>query len=208
MTLAREGKQHAWWRSYEVTYEIYLVLEANAVSIGEFKSFVMPGLLQTADYARAGHEGTVPRLGPDQIELQIEAKLTRQRILSQDNPPRFIAVLDEAALHRVVGGRLVMAAQLGKILEMVALPNIVVQVLPYEVGAHPGVESNFTILELPISTPGVMFVEGLAGSIYLTDPMGAESPKRTCELSREVRAVERRRGRCQREARSRDGPGL
>ena len=83
------------------------------------------------------------------------------------NPPGFSVVLDEAALHRVVGGRQVMAAQLAKILDMAALPNVTVQVLPYEVGAHPAVESNFTILELPDPTPGVVFVEGLIGSTYL-----------------------------------------
>jgi hypothetical protein len=128
---------------------------------------VVHGLLQTADYARAGHEGAMPRLSSDQIEMQIEAKLTRQRILMRDNPPRFTVVLDEAALHRVVGGRQVMAAQLAKILDMAALPNVTVQVLPYDVGAHPAVESNFTILELPNPTPGVVFVEGLIGSTYL-----------------------------------------
>ena len=99
--------------------------------------------------------------------MQIEAKLTRQRILTRANPPRFTAVLDEAALHRVVGGRQVMAAQLAKILDMSALPNVRVQVLPYDIGAHPAVESNFTILELPNPTPGVVFVEGLIGSTYL-----------------------------------------
>jgi len=109
----------------------------------------------------------MPRLDPDQIEMQIEAKLTRQRILTRGNPPRFTVVLDEAALHRVVGGRQVMAAQLAKILDISALPNIVVQVLPYDVGAHPAVESNFTIVELPTPTPGVVFVEGLIGSTYL-----------------------------------------
>jgi hypothetical protein len=76
-------------------------------------------------------------------------------------------VLDEAALHRVVGGRQVMAAQLAKFLDTSALPNVTVQVLPFEVGAHPAVESNFTILELPDPTPGVVFVEGLIGSTYL-----------------------------------------
>jgi hypothetical protein len=76
-------------------------------------------------------------------------------------------VLDEAALHRAVGGRRVMAEQLAKILDVSARPNVTVQVLPYEVGAHPAVESNFTILELPDPTPGVVFVEGLIGSIYL-----------------------------------------
>ena len=167
MTLAREGKGQGWWQSYDLEFGIYVGLEAEAVVISGFQSSVVHGLLQTADYARAGHEGAMPRLSPEQIEMQIEAKLTRQRILTQDNPPSFTVVLDEATLHRMVGGRRVMAEQLAKILELSARPNIRVQVLPYEVGAHPGVESNFTLLELPNSTPGVVFVEGLIGSTYL-----------------------------------------
>jgi transcriptional regulator with XRE-family HTH domain len=166
-TLAREGKQQAWWQSYDLSYETYVGLEAEAVVISAFQSSVVHGLLQTADYARAGHEGAMPRLDTEQIERHIEAKLTRQRILTQDRPPHFAAILDEAALHRVVGGRQVMAAQLARILDMSDLPNVVVQVLPYEVGAHPAVESNFTILKLPDTTPGVVFVEGLIGSTYL-----------------------------------------
>ena len=167
MTLAREGKGQGWWQSYDLEFGIYVGLEAEAVVISGFQSSVVPGLLQTADYARAGHEGAMPRFSPDQIERRIEAKLTRQRILTQHDPPRFAAVLDEAALHREIGGRSVMDAQLAKILEMSALPNVTVQVLPYEVGAHPAVESNFTLLELPSPTPGVVFVEGLIGSTYL-----------------------------------------
>jgi len=165
--LAREGKQHAWWHSYDLTYETYVGLEAEAVSISAFQSSVVHGLLQTADYARAGHEGAMPRLDADQIERHIEAKLTRQRLLTHDLAPKFAAILDEAALHRVIGGRQAMAAQLGRILDMSELPNVVVQVLPYDVGAHPAMESNFTILELPDPTPGVVFVEGLIGSTYL-----------------------------------------
>ena len=167
MALAREGKQQAWWQSYDLAYATYVGLETEAVAISAFQSSVVHGLLQTADYARAGHEGAMPRLAPDQIDMQIEAKLTRQRILTRDNPPRFTVVLDEAALHRVVGGRRVMAAQLAKILDISALPNVLVRVLPYEVGAHPAVESNFTLVELPNATPGVVFVEGLIGSTYL-----------------------------------------
>jgi transcriptional regulator with XRE-family HTH domain len=165
--LAREGKQQGWWQSYDLTYGTYIGLEAEAVSISEFKSSVVPGLLQTPDYARAGHEGTMPRLSAEQIDLQIEAKLTRQRILTQGQPPQFSVVLDEAALHRVVGGRAVMAAQLSKILDMSALPNVVVQILPYERGYHPALESNFTILELPDPDPGIIYVEGLIGFHYL-----------------------------------------
>jgi transcriptional regulator with XRE-family HTH domain len=165
--LATEAKQQAWWQSYDLGYGTYVGLEADAVTISAFQSSVVHGLLHTADYARAQHQGSIPLLSPDQIELQIEAKLTRQRILTRGEPPRFSVVLDEAALHRVVGGRQVMAAQLAKILDMAARPNVTVQVLPYDVGAHPALESNFTILELPDLTPGIVFVEGMIGSTYL-----------------------------------------
>jgi transcriptional regulator with XRE-family HTH domain len=167
MQLAAEGKRQAWWQSYDLGYATYVGLEAEAVSISAFQSSVVHGLLQTADYARAGHEAAMPRLDSGQIDMQIEAKLTRQRVLTRDSPPSLAAVLDEAALHRLAGGRLVMAAQLTKILDMASLPNVLVQVLPYEVGAHPALESNFTILELPDQTPDIVFVEGLVGSIYL-----------------------------------------
>src|SRR5689334_12662580 len=167
MKLAAEGRQRAWWQSYDLGYETYVGLEADALSISAFQSSVIHGLLQTADYARAGHEGAMPLLGPGQIEMQIEAKLTRQRILTKDDPPRLAIILDEAALHRMVGGPQVMAAQLAKILDVSSLPNVRVQVLPYAVGAHPAVESNFTIVGLPDPTPGVVFVEGLIGSTYL-----------------------------------------
>jgi xanthosine utilization system XapX-like protein len=76
-------------------------------------------------------------------------------------------VLDEAVLHRMVGGQRVMAAQLGHIIDTLRLSNVTVQVIPYAIGAHPAVESNFNILELPEPAPNVIFVEGLVGSIYL-----------------------------------------
>ena len=130
MNLAAEGKQQAWWQSYDLGYATYVGLEAEAVSISAFQSSVVHGLLQTADYARAGHEVAMPRLAPDQIEMQIEAKLTRQRILERGNPPRIAVVLDEAALRRMTGGSEVMAAQLAKIVDVSASPNAKVQVLP------------------------------------------------------------------------------
>jgi hypothetical protein len=141
--------------------------EAEATAISDFQSSVVPGLLQTADYARAGHEGAMPRLRPEEIERRIEAKLTRQALLEQDDPPDFSAVLDEAVLHRMVGGPAVMSAQLGRLIEAANRPKVTIQVIPFTLGSHPGVESNFNILEMPSPTPGVVFVEGLVGSIYL-----------------------------------------
>jgi transcriptional regulator with XRE-family HTH domain len=170
MTLAREGKGPARWQRYELAYATYAELEEGALAISAFQSSVIHGLLHTADYARAQHESSMPRLDPDAINLQIEAKLARQRILTQANPPSLAVVLDEAALRRLVGGRQVMAAQLAKILDISALPNVKVQILPFELGAHPALEANFTILQLPEDTPGVVFVEGMIGSTYLDRP--------------------------------------
>ena len=166
MNLAIESKQPGWWQPYHLVYGTYVGLEAEAVVISAFQSSVVHGLLQTAEYARAGHEEAMPRLSPDQIGMQIEAKLTRQRILTQEKPPSVTIVLDEAALHRSVGGNLVMAAQLTKLLDLSERPNVVVQILPFKLGGHPAVESNFTILRLPNSAD-IVFVEGLIGSIYL-----------------------------------------
>ena len=170
MTMAREGKRPARWQRYDLAYARYAELEEGALAISAFQSSVVHGLLHTADYARAQHESSMPRLDPDHIKLQIEAKLARQRILTQANPPAFAVVLDEAALHRLVGGRQVMAEQLAKILDISALPNAKVQILPFELGAHPALESNFTILQLPDAAPGVVFVEGMIGSTYLDRP--------------------------------------
>jgi len=167
MRLSHESKQHGWWHSHDLDFGTYVGLEEDAVATKYYQSTIIPGVLQTADYARAVHEVVLPRLLPDRIEELVEVRMIRQRRLTQENPPRFTAVLDEAAVHRMVGGRRVMAAQLAKILEMSALSNITVQILPYQLGAHPAMESNFIIVELPPPTPGVVFVEGLIGSLYL-----------------------------------------
>ena len=185
MTLAREARQQAWWQSYDLTYSTYAGLEFEAVAIDDFQSSVVPGLLQTPDYARAGHLGTLPRLSSEEIERQIEAKLTRQQVLTRAEPPRFRAVLDEAVLHRLTGGGRVMNAQLGKLIEASRLPNVTIQVIPFAVGAHPGVESNFNILTLP-ATSGVVFVEGLVGSIYLERPEDLERYDRVFEYLQRV----------------------
>jgi hypothetical protein len=180
------AKLPTWWQSYDLSYERYVGMEADAVAISAFQSSVVHGLLQTPEYARAGHEGAMPRFSPERIEMQIEAKLIRQAILVRDDPPRLAVVLDEAALRRMVGGRLVMAAQLAKILDMSALPNVVVQVLPFERGAHPALETNFTVLELPDPAPDVVYVEGFMGAIYLES---LDDLKRSHEVFRRLQSL-------------------
>jgi transcriptional regulator with XRE-family HTH domain len=185
-TLAREGKRPARWQRYDLAYARYAELEEDALAIRAFQSSAVHGLLHTADYARANHESSMPRLNPEQVDRQIEAKLARQSILTRADPPSFAVVLDEAALHRMVGGRRVMAAQLAKILDISALPNVTVQILPFALGAHPALESNFTILQLPDPTPGVVFAEGMIGSTYLDRP---EDLKRYYDVFHELQSI-------------------
>jgi hypothetical protein len=169
MTLAREGKQQGWWQSFTVPlpHMIYVGLEQEAASLSMFHSSVVPGLVQTADYTRALHENTVPRLENSAIEERIEERNTRQQILAGDNPPQVEIIIDEAVLHRPMGGQRVMREQLSRLIKETERPNLTVQVLPFCAGAHPALESNFTMLEFAGEAPTVIYVEGLAGPIYL-----------------------------------------
>ena len=128
----------------------------------------MPGLRQVEGYARAIFESANPPLDPPMLEGRIEARIRRQALLLRDDAPLFHCIVGEAALRRVVGGPAVMRAQLGRIMEAASLANIVFQVIPFEVGAHPGLGSNFVILEINESAlNGVVYVEGTMGNIYL-----------------------------------------
>ena len=175
MNLARAGKQQGWWQPYDLPYSTYVGLEAEATSIRTFQPSVVPGLLQTEEYARAVHQAAEPeaslgQLTPDIVEQRVRARLRRQRRLKDINPLGFRAVLDEALLHRVVGSPEVMERQLAHIAELAGLSNVTVQVIPNDAGAHPAPGSMFNILDFQAAVPDVVYVEGLAGWIYIERP--------------------------------------
>ena len=125
----------------------------------------MDGLLQTADYAHAVY-ATLTGFSAEAIEQGVEARLIRQRLLTEADPPCAWFIMDEAALHRVVGGPATMGAQLEQLFEVARLPNVTIQVIPYEAGTHSAVESTFTILEFAAPVESVVYVEGLIGFIH------------------------------------------
>jgi transcriptional regulator with XRE-family HTH domain len=168
MTLAREGKQRAWWQEYALPYATYVGLEAEAASISDYNSDVVTGVLQTEDYARSILEVAEPPLDQATIGQRIESRLKRRALLTRDDGPVFHFILDEGALHRPVGGAGVMRAQLGRIIEIAGLPKVTFQLIPLDLGAHPALDSTFVILAF--SEPmvnDVVYVEGFAGNIYL-----------------------------------------
>ena len=175
LELASEGKQRGWWQPLGLPYSTYVGLEAEAVSISDFGLGFIPGLLQTADYARAIVRAAVPKWVPEIVEQRVEGRMTRQQLLYRENAPHFEAVVDESVLHRVVGSRAIMRAQLERLLELGKLPNVTLRVIPYEAGALPAGNNKFIILGFASpDVKDVVFIEGLTGDLYLEDPGDVE----------------------------------
>jgi hypothetical protein len=182
MNLAREGRQQAWWQPYDLDYfATYVDLEQAAIRLSYYHSTVVPGVLQTVDYARgmftwslsAGnsedHHAGHPQIEytPERRDQLIDVRLKRQQLLARDPAPDLVMVLDEAVLHRAVGGPAVMGSQLRRLVEASAMPNLTLQVIPFGVGAHPAMDNIFTILDFGQAAPSVVYVEGLMGWLYL-----------------------------------------
>ena len=129
----------------------------------------MPGLLQTADYARAVIKAIAPKMAPDITQQRVDARMRRQQLLEEDDPPRYRVLLDEAVLHRRVGGAAVMATQLDKALDAQRQAKAIIQVIPFEIGAYAGMDGYFILLEFEEDSDlsPVVFVEGLSSNKYL-----------------------------------------
>jgi transcriptional regulator with XRE-family HTH domain len=203
MDLARESKQQGWWQPYDLDFATYVGLEEAAITLSYYQSSIVPGILQTRGYARAMHESGWQEYPPGRIDEHVDVRMRRQRLLTRDPPLRVAVVLDEAVLHREVGGPAVMAEQLGHLAQLTKkLPSVTIQVIPFSSGAHPAMDSMFDILEFAGSAPSLVYVEGLMGWLYLerAPDVGryvrvfellrstALTPKESVELMLEVQA--------------------
>ncbi len=152
--LARESEQKAWWDAYAddagESYLAFIGLEHGAEEIWSWQTGVLPGLLQTHAYTHAMMEQSVPfsLITPRQVERRTKIRLRRQRLLTADPPLHFRAVLDEAVLHRRVGSAEVMIEQLRHLQKMASLPNVTVQVWPFD-SARMAAWESFVLLRFP-----------------------------------------------------------
>ena len=170
--LAREARRKGWWHTYgrvlPTWFEAYIGLESEAVRVRDFQSLVMPGLLQTEDYARAVLRAAPHAGSSTEIDRQVALRMERQKILSQAEPPGVWVVLSESVLRVHVGGPAVMRAQLRQLAGVAERPNITLQVLPFGTVAHVHPVSPFTMLEFPdAADPAVVYLEHLTGSLFL-----------------------------------------
>lgn len=170
MQMAKESRQQGWWHAFgDIPYSVYIGLETEAASLRTYESLIVPGLLQTRTYAEAVIFGMGPEATPADIQKRVEVRLKRQdRIADQEHPLRLWVVVDESALRRVVGGPQVMCEQLEHLADMSTLPHVTVQILPHEVGAHPGMYGSFSVLEFEDSSDStVVYLEGVTSDLYL-----------------------------------------
>jgi len=159
-------KAKGWWKHLPKTGALaeYIAMEDVASRVRTWQLSFVPGLLQTAEYARALVVGEGAWDDPDEIERMVEARLKRQQRLHGEQPLQVYAVVWEAALRQLVGGPEVMRAQLGHLLELARLPNVRLQILPFHAGAHACAASSFTIIS---------FAQAEAVDVIHTDTIGS-----------------------------------
>lgn len=200
LDMVRHANEPGWWRRFSDVmpnwFEGYVGLEESAARIQTYELQFVPGLLQIEPYTRAIATRGRPDFTPPDAERRIVLRRQRQKILSGVNPPKLWAVVDESVFHRPIGGREVLRRQIEHVLEVSALPNIVVQVIPMHLSGYAA-ESAFTVLRFAeAELPDVIYVEHLSGALYLDSRqdiefysraldrlmVDAETPDRTRQL--------------------------
>ncbi len=172
LTLARQANTPGWWQQFSDIlpswFQSYLGLESAASLIRTYELQFVPGLLQTAEYARAvitlGHPG----ISEEELERRIEVRRLRQANLSRPDGPQLWVVIDEAALRRPIGGPAVMRAQIDALVKAASMPNVQLQVIPFLSGGHAATGGPFTILRFAErELPDVVYLEQLTTALYL-----------------------------------------
>jgi transcriptional regulator with XRE-family HTH domain len=175
--IARRVNERGWWQKYAGLigneYADLIGMEEEARTIRAYEQELVPGLLQTTDYARAVIRAAWPTNTAQQIDRRVEVRMERQEILirSDPPPPRFHIVISEAVLRRPVGGREVMREQVEYLLRPRDRANITIQVLPFDAGVHPSMSGPFTMITFPDPNDlGIVNVENATGALILEEP--------------------------------------
>jgi hypothetical protein len=170
--LGKNALRQGWWSAYvdllDPDHIALIDMEAQAESVGWYAAQIVPGLLQTEDYAREIFRSTVLISPPGEIERRVRARMTRQRVLTGEAALRLRVVLDETVLSKTVGDDAVMAAQLRHLADAATWPNVDIQVLQNTVGAHPAITGEFLVVQFPEpSSRDVAYIESLTRSLCI-----------------------------------------
>jgi transcriptional regulator with XRE-family HTH domain len=179
LTLLRESDQRGWLETIDADLPerltTYIELEDEARTVLNYESSFVPGLLQTEDYARSLIRGVLPEATRAEVDGRVEVRMRRQEVLTRESPIRFWAIVGEGALRHRVGGIEVMRRQMLRLAEAADEPNITLQVLPFEAGAHPGMLGSFHVLNFDHEEfPNIVYIDSMAGDLFLDAPADIE----------------------------------
>ncbi|MDX3098387.1 helix-turn-helix transcriptional regulator [Streptomyces sp. ME01-24h] len=172
--LARQGNRPGWWHRYRDVlpswFSAFVSLEGEAAIIRAYEPHYVPGLLQTEDYARAVLRAGRPGARPEELERLVALRRERQTLIDRPDAPLLWVVMDETVLRRPIGSPQVMRAQLDRLAQACELPQVRLQIMPFDAGPHPAMYGPFHIFRFQIrELPDVVFTESLVGAAYLDD---------------------------------------
>lgn len=186
MGLAKETKARGWWHAYGDVipegFDVYVGLEEAAASFSWYESDVVPGLLQTEGYAREITRTHIPGISDENLDGRVRLRIERQTLVTRvTDPPNLRVALNESVLRHPIGGREVMSGQLAHLVYVSQLANVTIRIVPFAVGAHPGlVTGPFEILRFPLNgggaetEPPTVYADGYTGGLYLDKPKEVE----------------------------------
>jgi transcriptional regulator with XRE-family HTH domain len=191
LAIAGRSRQRAWWEAYgdalPDAYETLIDFEAEAGTILTYESQVVPGLLQTSEYASAVTQAAILDEPVSFIAQRVQVRMARQAVLTRDPAPELWAILDEAVLRREIGGPDVLRRQMLRLIEMSELPTITIQVLPFSVGAHPALNGSFILLEFADGADQPLaYSEGITGGVFRNKAENVRHYRLSFEALREL----------------------
>lgn len=176
--LARASRQSSWWSKYreDISSQFlqFIEYEEAASVLRIYEPLVLPGLLQTQEYAYAIIRELAEADTPEAlVQTRTEIRLTRQRLLEQPSPPTLICVIDESAIQRMVGERSIASSQIDRLITLAARPNVTIEIVPFSAGLHRGMLESFIVLEFPDPEDSdVLFIETSRDMIVSHDEAG------------------------------------
>jgi transcriptional regulator with XRE-family HTH domain len=168
------------WPSY---FAPIIDFESHAVRIHEWEMRVIPGLLQSEEYARSVISAGKPRATPEAVDRSVSLRLARQEIFTRDDPPMLWSVVHEGALRHMIGSHPVMGEQLDKLITLARTPDVVIQVLPYNAYDHPGTDGPISVYDFA-DAPSVAYAECNTGGMIVESPDGVAGLMTTISMIR------------------------
>lgn len=169
-SLAREAKTRGWWQVHGAGvpewFNIYIGLEQDASTLRQYQCELLPGLMQTEAYTRELHTAGA-YMSPQDIDRAVHVRMERQEMLTRPDPPETWFIVNEGSVRNIIGDRALMREQLEQVLDRATLPNLTLQVLPFDSGTYPATGS-FTMLGFPApEDPDLVYRDGITDAVYL-----------------------------------------